>query len=87
MFEYYFNFVLAFYLELGLIYQSPRLVFTHMPTVPAVGVGKEGRTVIGPWGSADHEQDWQPYPVDAQSAESDDHTQHFYTFTILYQVQ
>ena len=22
--------------------------------------------------SADHEQDWQPYPVDAQSAESDD---------------
>ena len=26
--------------------------------------------------SADHEQDWQPYPVDAQSAESDDHT-HF----------
>ena len=24
--------------------------------------------------SADHEQDWQPYPVDAQCAESDDHT-------------
>ena len=24
--------------------------------------------------SADHNQDWQPYPVDAQSAESDDHT-------------
>ena len=24
--------------------------------------------------SADHERDWQPYPVDAQSAESDDHT-------------
>ena len=24
--------------------------------------------------SADHEQDRQPYPVDAQSAESDDHT-------------
>ena len=24
--------------------------------------------------SAHHEQDWQPYPVDAQSAESDDHT-------------
>ena len=24
--------------------------------------------------SADHEQDWQPYPVDVQSAESDDHT-------------
>ena len=23
---------------------------------------------------ADHKQDWQPYPVDAQSAESDDHT-------------
>ena len=24
--------------------------------------------------SADHEQDWQPHPVDAQSAKSDDHT-------------
>ena len=24
--------------------------------------------------SADHEQDWQPYSVDAQSAERDDHT-------------
>ena len=24
--------------------------------------------------SADHKQDWQPYPVDAQPAESDDHT-------------
>ena len=23
--------------------------------------------------SADHKQDWQPYPVDAQSIESDDH--------------
>ena len=23
--------------------------------------------------SADHKQDWQPYPVDAESAESDDH--------------
>ena len=23
---------------------------------------------------ADHKQDWQPYPVDAQSAESDEHT-------------
>ena len=22
----------------------------HMPTVPVMGVGKEGRTVIGPWG-------------------------------------
>ena len=27
-----------------------RLVFTHMPTAPVVGVGKDGRTVIGPWG-------------------------------------
>ena len=26
------------------------LVFTHMPTVPVVGVRKDGRTVIGPWG-------------------------------------
>ena len=24
--------------------------------------------------STDHEQDWQPHPVDAQFAESDDHT-------------
>ena len=24
--------------------------------------------------SADHEQDWQPYPVDSYSAISDDHT-------------
>ena len=24
--------------------------------------------------SADHEQDWQPYPVDPHSAESADHT-------------
>ena len=24
--------------------------------------------------SADHEQDWQPYPVDPYSATSDDHT-------------
>ena len=24
--------------------------------------------------SADHEQDWKPYPVDTQSAESDDDT-------------
>ena len=23
--------------------------------------------------SADHKQDWQPYPVDAQSAKCDDH--------------
>ena len=31
--------------------------------------------------SADHEQDWQPYPVDAQSAESDDphHTHMIHT--------
>ena len=25
-------------------------------------------------GSADHEQDWQPYPVDPYSAICDDHT-------------
>ena len=32
--------------------------------------------------SADHKQDWQPYPVDAQSAESDDHTHtHKHTHT------
>ena len=24
--------------------------------------------------SADHKEDWQPYPVDAPSAERDDHT-------------
>ena len=26
------------------------LVFMHIPTVPVVGMGKEGGTVIGPWG-------------------------------------
>ena len=33
--------------------------------------------------SADHDQDWLPYPVDPYSAESADHTQytHFHTFT------
>ena len=30
--------------------------------------------------SADHEQDWQPYPVDPYSAESADHTS-IYTIT------
>ena len=24
--------------------------FMHMPIVPVVGVGKDGRTVVGPWG-------------------------------------
>ena len=37
-----------------------------------------------PW-SADHEQDWQPYPVDPYSALSDDHTYlHIHTY-IIYQ--
>ena len=31
--------------------------------------------------SADHEQDWQPYPVDPYSAICDDHT---YTYTYIY---
>ena len=30
--------------------------------------------------SADHEQDWQPYPVDPYSAICDDHT---YTYTYI----
>ena len=36
--------------------------------------------------SADHEQDWQPYPIDPYSAICDDHTYiHTHTFcTILY---
>ena len=35
--------------------------------------------------SADNEQDWQPYPVDAQSAKSDDHTHtHTHTHDILF---
>ena len=52
------------------------------------GAGRDSRTYFArpnsqarAWGqekfdfscSADHEQDWRPYPVDAQSAESDDH--------------
>ena len=33
--------------------------------------------------SADHEQDWQPYPVDPYSAICDDHTCiHIYTTTV-----
>ena len=32
--------------------------------------------------SADHEQDWQPYPVDPYSAICDDHT-YIYTFNIV----
>ena len=34
--------------------------------------------------SADHEQDWQPYPVDPYSAICDDHTYiHTYIHTVL----
>ena len=34
--------------------------------------------------SADHEQDWQPYPVDLYSAICDDHTYiHTYIHTVL----
>ena len=35
--------------------------------------------------SADHEQDWQPYPVDPYSAICDDHTyiQHAHTIPIV----
>ena len=32
--------------------------------------------------SADHEQDWQPYPVDPYSAICDDHT-YIHTYTLL----
>ena len=32
--------------------------------------------------SADHEQDWQPYPVDPYSAICDDHT-YIHTFTLI----
>ena len=30
--------------------------------------------------SADHEQDWQPYPVDPHSAICDDHTYYIYIY-------
>ena len=33
--------------------------------------------------SADHEQDWQPYPVDPYSAICDDHTYHNYFFVLF----
>ena len=33
--------------------------------------------------SADHEQDWQPYPVDPYSAICDDHT-YIHTYILLY---
>ena len=45
------------------------------------------RTGIGEYyfpSSADHEQDWQPYPVDTYSAISDDHT---YIFTYIHTVE
>ena len=32
--------------------------------------------------SADHEQDWQPYPVDPYSAICDDHT-YIHTYTLV----
>ena len=35
--------------------------------------------------SADHEQDWQPYPVDAYSAICDDHT-YIHTYIHTYSV-
>ena len=33
--------------------------------------------------SADHEQDWQPYPVDPYSAICDDHTYYIHTYILL----
>ena len=33
--------------------------------------------------SADHEQDWQPYPVDPYSAICDDHTYFYYYYTVV----
>ena len=41
----------------------------------------QGKFHFFPDCSADHKQDWQPYPVDAQFAESDDHT---HTHACLY---
>ena len=35
--------------------------------------------------SADHEQDWQPYPVDSYSAICDDHA-YIHTYPVLYVV-
>ena len=35
--------------------------------------------------SADHEQDWQPYPVDPYSAICDDHT-YIHTYPVIYVV-
>ena len=34
--------------------------------------------------SADHEQEWQPFPVDQYSAESTDHTYTFPSLTVLH---
>ena len=40
--------------------------------------GDRGKNIYFPC-SADHEQDWQPYPVDPYSAICDDHTYiHYY---------
>ena len=35
--------------------------------------------------SADHDQDWQPYPVDPYSAMCDDHT-YIHTYPVIYEV-
>ena len=35
---------------------------------------KKQGNIYCPYGSADHEQDWQPYPVDLYSAICDDYT-------------
>ena len=33
--------------------------------------------------SADHEQDWQPFPVDPYSAVCDDHTYYIHTYILM----
>ena len=48
------------------------------------GANGDGRKNSFPC-SADHEQDWQPYPVDSDYAESADHTQiHTYIHTYIH---
>ena len=45
---------------------------------------RQGKKAISPF-LADHEQDWQPYPVDPYSAISDDHTYiHTYHYTYIH---
>ena len=50
-----------------------------MPTVPVVGVGKDGRTVIGPWGYLNRKLPFIELPLrTAGPVPADSHKRHRY---------